>query len=129
MSTGDFMPGDTNLKQLALDEIIAQSLPKTDGQRINEEFYKGVPSPIETDVTGKGEPLAESPTPFQDMYAKEFAPGDELYKKAMTGEMWQRRNQGDQGPGTVGYKKDSPEEQARMFGAKLQEMLKKGRTP
>lgn len=119
--------GDVNLKQLALDEIIAQSLPRTqDG--IDKDFYEGVLSPIETDVTGKGEPLAESPTPFQDMYDKEFAPGDRLYKEAMS-EPWKRRDQADQGPGTKGYKQDSPEEQARMFGAKLQDMLKKGRTP
>jgi len=119
---------DKDLKQLALDEIIAQSLPKTDGQRINEGFYKDVPSPMDLDVTGKGEPLAESPTPFQDLYDKEFAPGDKLYKEAMS-EPWKRRDQADQGPGTKGYKQDSPEEQARIFGAKLQDMLKKGRTP
>lgn len=119
---------DKDLKQLALDEIIAQSLPRTEAG-IQADFYKDVPSPMDLDITGKGEPLAESPTPFQDMYNEKFAPGDELYKKAITGEMWQRRDQADQGPGTKGYKQDSPEEQARMFGAKLQDMLKKGRTP
>lgn len=122
------MPDNKDLKQLALDEIIAQSLPRTqDG--IDKDFYEGVLSPVETDVTGKGEPLAESPTPFQDMYNEKFAPGDELYKKAITGEMWQRRDQADQGPGTKGYKQDSPEEQARMFGAKLQQMMGKKQVP
>jgi hypothetical protein len=123
------MPGnEKDLKQLALDEIIAQSLPRTEAG-IQADFYKDVPSPMDLDVMGKGEPPAESPTPFQDFYQKEFAPGDELYKQALTGEMWQQRNQGDQGPGTVGYKKDSPEEQARMFGAKLNQILKKGKMP
>ena len=118
---------DKDLKQLALDEIIAQSLPRTQAG-IDKDFYEGVLSPVETDITGKGDPPLVSPTPFQDLYDREFAPGDKLYKEAMS-QPWIRSDQADQGPGTKGYKQDSPEEQARMFGAKLNQILKRGKTP
>lgn len=73
-----------------------------DSKRINEEFYDGVLSPVETDVTGKYDGPSLSKTPNMDLYEKDFAPFDEIYKKAMTGELW-KIHQNDQGPGTKDY--------------------------
>lgn len=121
----NIMPHDPQhkLKPQALD-LLQAGLPSSSSE-IDNEFYEGVLSPIETGVTNAAEgPSYEDVAPFSAMYDKEFKDSDEIFNAADKWSLWQR-DQNDQGPGTKQYKENDPVEQARMFGKLLQGQLKK----
>lgn len=82
-----------NEKKLKVLDLLANTPGNADA-----EFYEGVPSPLNLDVTGSMPAPQKSPTPNQDlmdqMKMKAF---DDILKKAATGEIW-KIHQNDQIP-------------------------------
>ena len=80
-----------NEKKLKVLELLAN----TPGN-IDAEFYEGVQSPLNLDVTGQGTLPDKSPTPNQDlMDSMKMQAFDDILKKAATGEIW-KTHQNDQ---------------------------------
>jgi hypothetical protein len=100
------------------NELFKNGVISNSGQ-INDEFYEGVLSP----TTGKYDGPSLSNTPNTDLYEKEFAPFDEIYKKSMTGDLW-KINQNDQGPGTRDYQEPNNLKDLEELAKQLQGKMK-----